>query len=261
VKHSFLDQYSDRDSFSHRLDARTKLLFTLLFIISVVVTPPGGWFAFALYLTVIASLVLFSKLPVGYVLKRSLAVMPFVLMIAVFAPFFKEGEVAGSYNIWLWQLTVTYSGIQVVINILIKAWLSMFSLIWLTSTTKLTHLLHALRRLRFPHVLVMILSFMYRYIFVIVDETMRMKQARDSRSFGGGRLWQLRTIGRMIGILFIRSYERGERVYAAMVARCFDGQSRTLDSLSFKKADAIFGICLGLILVSTSVVNLLVLSQ
>ena len=261
MKHSFLDQYSDRDSFSHRLDARTKLLFTLLFIISVVVTPPGGWFAFALYLTVIASLVLFSKLPVGYVLKRSLAVMPFVLMIAVFAPFFKEGEVAGSYNIWLWQLTVTYSGIQVVINILIKAWLSMFSLIWLTSTTKLTHLLHALRRLRFPHVLVMILSFMYRYIFVIVDETMRMKQARDSRSFGGGRLWQLRTIGRMIGILFIRSYERGERVYAAMVARCFDGQSRTLDSLSFKKADAIFGICLGLILVSTSVVNLLVLSQ
>lgn len=261
MKHSFLDRYSDRDSFFHRLDARTKFISALLFIFSVVLTPPESWLAFALYFAVIASLVLLSKLPAGYVLKRSLMVMPFVLMIAIFVPFFKEGEVAGSYNIWLWRLTVTYSGIQVLINILIKAWLSMLSLIWLTSTTKLTHLLHALEQLRFPHVLVMILSFMYRYIFVIVDETMRMKQARDSRNLGGGRLWQLRTIGSMIGTLFVRSYERSERVYAAMVARGFDGRSRPLECLSFTKADAIFGICLGLILVSTSVVNLLVLSQ
>jgi len=183
--------------------------------------------------------------------------MPFVLMIAIFIPFFKEGEVAGSYNIWLWQVSVTYSGLQVLTNIVIKAWLSIVSLILLTSTTKMTGLLKGLEQLRMPKVMVMILSFMYRYLFVLFDEVMRMKQARDSRNFGGKRLWQIRTIGNMIGTLFIRSYERGERVYAAMVARGFDGQTRTLDCLNFRKADAYFGVSLSLVLIWTSVVSLL----
>jgi len=90
--------------------------------------------------------------------------------------------------------------------------------------------------------MVMILSFMYRYLFIVVDEAMRMKQARDSRNFGGGRRWQISTIGNMIGTLFIRSYERGERVYVAMAARGFDGHIRTLNHLSFGVADAYFGI-------------------
>ena len=108
-----------------------------------------------------------------------------------------------------------------------------------------------------PRVMVMILSFMYRYIFVLVDEVMHIKQARDSRNFGGKRLWQLRTIGNMIGTLFIRSYERGERVYAAMVARGFDGHSRTLDQLNFGQADAYFGISFSLVLILTSIISLL----
>jgi len=257
VKHSFVDRYSDLDSIIHRLDPRTKLITTLLFILVVALTPPNSWSAFALYFAVIATLLLLSKVPIFYVFKRSLVIMPFVLMIAIFVPFFKEGEVAGSYNLWLWQVSVTYSGLQVLSNILAKAWLSILSLILLTSTTKMTGLLKGLEQLRMPRVMVMILSFMYRYLFVLVDEVMRMKQARDSRNFGGKRLWQIRTIGNMIGTLFIRSYERGERVYAAMVARGFDGQTRTLDCLNFRKADAYFGISLGLVLISTSVVSLL----
>jgi len=257
VKHSFLDQYSDRDSFIHRLDPRTKFITTLVFILAVALTPPNRWQAFAFCFLLIATLLLFSKVPIFYVFKRSLVIMPFVLMVAIFIPFFKEGEVAGSYNIWLWQVSVTYSGLQVLWNILAKAWLSILSLILLTSTTKMTNLLKGLEQLRMPRVMVMILSFMYRYIFVLVDEVMRMKQARDSRNFGGGRLWQLRTIGNMIGTLFIRSYERGERVYAAMLARGFDGQTRTLDHLNFRQADAYFGISFSLILILTSVVNLL----
>jgi len=257
VKHSFLDQYSDRDSFIHRLDPRTKFIITLVFILAVISTPPTRWQVFALYLFLMAILIFVSKVPILYVLKRSLVIIPFVLMVAIFIPFFKEGEVVGSYNIWLWQVSVTYSGLQVLWNILAKAWLSILSLILLTSTTKMTNLLNGLEQLGMPKVMVMILSFMYRYIFVVVDEVMRMKQARDSRSFGGSRLWQLRTIGNMVGTLFIRSYERGERVYAAMLARGFDGQTRTLDRLNFRQADAYFGISFSLILILTSVVNLL----
>ena len=255
MKHSFLDQYSDRDSFIHRLDPRTKLITTLVFILVVITTPPTRWPVFALYFCLITTLLLLSKVPIFYILKRSLVIMPFVLLIAIFIPFFKEGEVAGSYNVWLWQLSVTYSGLQVLWNVIIKAWLSILSLILLTATTKFTNLLKGLEQLRMPRVMVMLLSFMYRYIFVLVDEVMRLKQARDSRNFGGRRLWQIRTIGNMIGTLFIRSYERGERVYAAMLARGFDGQTRTLDHLSFRQVDAYFGLSFSLVLILVSLTN------
>ncbi len=257
MKHSFLDQYSDRDSLIHRLDPRTKLLAALLFILTVVLTPPSSWPAFASYLGLIIILILLAKVPIGYIFKRSLVIMPFVVMIAIFIPFFKRGEGAGSDNLCLWQISVTHNGLQILWNILIKAWLAILSLIWLTSTTKLLHLLHGLEQLRLPQIMIMILSFMYRYLFVLVDETMRMKQARDSRNFGGRRSWQIRTIGNMIGTLFIRSYERGERVYAAMVARGFDGQTRTLARLNFRQADAYFGIGLTLVLALASLANLL----
>ena len=249
MKHSFLDRYSDLGSFIHKLDPRTKVITTFAFILVVVLTPPLRWQAFALYFALIASVVLLSKLPPLYVLKRSLVIVPFVLFIAIFIPFLKPGEVAGSYNIWMWH--ISHSGLLILWNVVIKAWLSMLSLILLSATTKFTELLKGLEQLRLPKVMVMLLSFMYRYIFVLVDEVIRMKQARDSRSFGGKRTWQLKTIGNMVGTLFLRSYERGERVYGAMVTRGFEGQTRTLSSPHFRMADLYFAvaflICLALV--------------
>ena len=249
MKHSFIDEYSDLDSLIHNLDPRTKLIVSFAFIVFIVLTPVTNWPAFIFYFCMIAVLLLISRLPPFYVLKRSLVILPFVLMIAVFIPFFKQGEVAGSYNIGLWQISVSYSGLLVLANVLSKAWLGILSLILLSSTTKLADLLKGLRQLRVPHVIVLILSFMYRYIFVLMDEMMRMKQARDSRNFGGSRLHQLRTIGNMIGTLFIRSYERGERVYGAMLARGFDGEVRTLQTLKFGRNDIYFSISFGMVLV------------
>jgi len=252
VKHSFLDRYSDLGSVIHKLDPRTKIITTFAFILMVVLTPPQQWQAFALYFAIIAGLVLISRIPPLYVLKRSLVIVPFVLFIAIFIPFLKPGEPSGSYNIWTWQ--VSHSGLLILWNVVIKAWLSMLSLIMLSATTKFAELLIGLQQLRMPTVLVMILSFMYRYLFVLVDEVIRMKQARDSRSFGGKRSWQLKTIGNMVGTLFLRSYERGERVYGAMVARGFDGQMRTLSTPHFRTADVYFAvvflICLATVILS-----------
>ena len=249
MKHGFLDRYSDLGSFIHKLDPRTKVITTFAFILVVALTPPPRWQAFALYFALIAVLVLLSKIPPLYVLKRSLVIVPFVLFIAIFIPFLKPGELSGSYNIWIWQ--ISHSGLLILWNVVIKAWLSVLSLILLSATTKFAELLNGLEQLRLPKVMVMILSFMYRYIFVLVDEVIRMKQARDSRSFGGKRTWQLKTIGNMVGTLFLRSYERGERVYGAMVARGFEGQTRTLSRPHFRMADlyfaVVFLICLALI--------------
>lgn len=249
-------RYSTLDSFFHRLDPRTKLIVTLAFVLFVVMTPPTKWQVFACYLVLIGSLIFLSKLPIIYVLKRSLVIVPFVLVIAIFIPFFKQGEVVGSYNIWLWKLSVTYSGLIILWNVVIKAWLSILSLILLSLTTSLPSLLKGLERLGMPKVMIMLLSFMYRYMFVLVDEVLRIRQARDSRNFGGRRAWQIKTIGNMIGTLFIRSYERGERVYAAMLSRGFEGRFETLSNLRFGRGDFYFGTACLFCLVSISLVAL-----
>jgi cobalt/nickel transport system permease protein len=256
MRHSFLDQYSDRDSPVHRLDPRAKLVATLAFIAAVVLMPSAGWLTYGLYFIIIATLILISKVPLLYVLRRSLVIIPFVLLVAIFIPFFKEGEVAGSFNIWQWHVSVSRSGLHLLATILAKSWLSILSLVLLTSTTGFAQLLKGLEQLHLPRVMVMLLSFMYRYIFLLTDEVMRMKQARDSRSFGGRRLRQIAATGSMIGTLFIRSYERGERVYAAMVARGFDGLSRTLDSLQFSRVDAAFTAAMVVAIAGISLFNL-----
>jgi cobalt/nickel transport system permease protein len=222
--------------------------------VAVVLTPISSWQVFVFYFCIIAALLIISRLPPLYVLKRSLVVFPFVLMVAIFIPFFKQGEIAGSYNIWMWQVSVTYTGLVVLVNVVAKAWLSILSLVLLSSTTKFTELLKGLRQLGVPKIIVLILSFMYRYIFVLIDEVMRMRRARDSRNFGGSRLHQLRTIGNMVGTLFIRSYERGERIYAAMLSRGFDSKVRSLRQLSFKRVDAYFGVAFGIALISSAII-------
>ncbi len=256
MEHSFLDRYSELDSFIHKLDPRTKLITTLAFILAVVATPPTRWQAFACYFILVSAMLLLSKLPPLYILKRSLIIIPFVVLIAIFN-LFKPGEAFVSCDIWLWHLSITYEGLLVFWNVLIKAWLSILSLILLSSTTKFHSLLKGLEQLRMPKVMVMILSFMYRYIFVLVDEVMRMRRARDSRNFGGKRTWQMRTIGNMAGTLFIRSYERGERIYGAMLARGYDGQARTLSPLRFEPRDVYFGAITLSFLASVSLVTLL----
>jgi cobalt/nickel transport system permease protein len=257
MKHSFLDRYSNGASFIHRLDPRTKLITVFLFILAVSLTSQVLWLVFALYFVLVATLIILSRVPVLYILKRSLVIIPFVLLVAVFIPFFKEGEPIASFHIWTWHVSATYYGLQVLVTILVKAWLSILSLILLTSTTKITDLLRGMEQLRLPRVMVMIFSFMYRYIFVLVDEVMRMKQARDSRNVGGSRLRHIKTVGSMAGTLFIRSYERGERVYTAMLSRGYDGRTRTLHQLNFGLSDLLFSIGFVLVLVLACLFNFL----
>jgi cobalt/nickel transport system permease protein len=253
MKHSFVDQYSGLDSFVHRLDPRTKLLGSLAFVLALVLTPPGNWRLFAVYLCVIAGLVWLSRLPVKYVLKRSLVIFPFVIMIAIFVPFFKQGQVAAGYDIGAWHIAVTYEGLAVLVNVVVKSWLCILCLIVLSSSTKFEELLHGMSRLKVPQVFVQITSFMYRYMFVIADQAMRMQMARDSRNFGMNRSNIFRTIGNMVGMLFIRSYERAERIYAAMLSRGYNGEIVEMNKLKFQLPDAYFALSLCLLLVCPAI--------
>ena len=253
MKHSFIDQYSGLDSFVHRLDPRTKLLCSLAFILAVVLTPSGTWKVFAVYLLVLLVLIWLSRLPPMYVFKKSLVIFPFVIMIAIFVPFFKQGQVAASWDIGSWHIAITYEGLAVLVNVIVKSWLCILCLIVLSSSTKFEQLLHGMYRLRVPQVFVQITSFMYRYMFVLADQAMRMQMARDSRNYGLNRSNIFKTMGNMIGMLFIRSYERAERIYAAMLSRGYSGEIVVVNQLRFRLPDAYFALSLALLLVCPAI--------
>lgn len=240
MRHSYIDEYSNIDSFIHRLDPRIKIVAFFSFILFVIFTPPASFMVFGLYAVFMAGLILLSKVPFKFILKRSLVIIPFVLMIAVFIPFFKKGEVAGGYSFGSLSLTVSYDGLMVLWNVFVKAYLCSLSMILLISSTKLAELLKAFERLRCPLVFTMILSFMYRYIFVITDELMKMHHAKQARTSGGSRWFHTRVLANMIGVLFMRAYERGELVYLAMCSRGFEGKIKTMSNFCLNRGDIYF---------------------
>ena len=240
MRHSYVDKYSDIDSYVHRLDPRIKLAGAIALILFIIFTKPTSFLSFALYALLVAILILLSKIPIGFIFRQSLVVIPFVLAIALFIPFFKEGQIAGGYSFGTFKLTVTYDGLTIFWNVLIKSYLSILCMITLLSSTKFPIFLKALEKLKFPQVFIMILSFMYRYIFVIADELMKMKQAKDARSVDGPKWFHIKVLANMIGILFIRAYERAELVYMAMRSRGFNGTISTIHDFRIKKSDFCF---------------------
>ncbi|MFH1594320.1 MAG: cobalt ECF transporter T component CbiQ [Candidatus Omnitrophota bacterium] len=240
MKHAYIDEHSNIDSYIHRLDPRIKIIALFAFILFVIITGPTSFIAFALYGALIGILILLSKIPLKFILKRSLVIIPFVVMTAVFIPFSKKGEIAGGYSFGTFKLTVTYDGLIIFWNILVKAFLCILSMIVLITSTKLSDFLKALEKLRFPSVFIMILSFMYRYIFVLQDELMKMRQAKEARFVGGSRWFHTKVLANIVGVLFIRTYERGENTYLAMCSRGFDGKIKTMNSFQVRMKDLCF---------------------
>ena len=240
MRHSFIDRYSGIDSYVHRLDPRIKIIGFFAIILSIVLTRPESFITFSLYALLIAVLILLSKIPLNFIFRKSLAIIPFVLLICIFIPFFKKGEIAGVYSLGTWRIAVTHDGLKVFWNILIKSYLSTLSMILLMASTQFPNFLKALERLRMPYIFIMILSFMYRYIFVLQDELLKMKQAKEARSVGGSKWIHTKALANMVGVLFIRAYERAENIYLAMCSRGFNGNIRTINNFQIKTSDLYF---------------------
>jgi cobalt/nickel transport system permease protein len=240
MEHSFLDRYSHLGSVIHNLDARTKILAFLGLIVLTVLTPPRYWPIFLVHLGLMAGTLILSRVPVGYVLTRSLIILPFVLLTAVFLPFLPGDRPAGGISLGIGGMTLNASGLQVFGNILMKGFIGVFAIILLSSTTPFPKILEALRKFKLPTLFTLLLGFIYRYLFVLLDEVLRMKQAINSRGYQGRWIWQARTVGRMLGQLFLRTYERGERVYLGMISRGFQGTARNLAPSRLRPADYLF---------------------
>jgi cobalt/nickel transport system permease protein len=232
--------YAYADSLIHRLDARTKTIAFIALILAVVLTPITEVWKFGLYALGIASLYIISGVPPLFGLKRSLVVVPFVAFAGVLLIFMPDKPHPAAYNFGFTHTTIAHGGIYMFFNALVKSWLSVLTAALLYSTTPFPKFIKGLELLRMPKVITMLFSFLYRFMWVLTDEIKRMIRARDARAFGGGRVWHLQVIGQMVGSLFIRSFERAERVYAAMLARGYGGTLNTLDTPSVTLRDGLF---------------------
>jgi cobalt/nickel transport system permease protein len=239
------DQYRQRESIVHRLDPRTKILVVLALILAVALTPAGAFVAYGLlYLFLLAAVVL-ARIELPYVIKRSFIAIPFALA-AVTLPFTVAGETLATLSI-LGGVTISVEGTVRFASILLKSWISVQAAILLVAITPFPDLLWGLRALHVPAALVAIVSFAYRYLFVLSDEALRLIQARaarsavvDGRRSGGSLLWRGKVTGRMVGSLMLRSMERSERIYNAMVARGYQGQMRILNRPQMARVDYLF---------------------
>lgn len=213
MQHSYIDKYASLDSFIHRSNPLIKIVVSFVLILLIAVTDPKVYLFFYLYGLILIFLLLCSRIPLFFVFKKTLIMVPFVILVALFLPFMKGRE-----------------GVILFRGIIIKSYLSILSMILLISSTKFTSLLKGLNRLKVPNIFIMVMSFMYRYLFLLIDELQRMQRAKESRSLGKFRRFHtIRVLSNIIGVLFVRSYERAERVYLAMRSRGFDGDIRTLD--------------------------------
>jgi cobalt/nickel transport system permease protein len=244
MRHSFLDRYRQGTSLVHRLDPRLKFLATLGYVLAVTTTPPAAWQALGLFTVLALAAVAAAEIPPIEALKRSTIALPFAGMVAISLPFTRAGQEIWGTEVLGWHLGITDEGLALFFAVVAKAWLSVTVSGLLVATTPFPNLLRALRWLRVPAVLVSTISFMYRYLFVLVDEAQRLQVARESRSAGrGGRvLWRAGVLGGMVGSLFIRSYERSERIYAAMLSRGYAGEIRALSTLHWQGLDSRAGL-------------------
>jgi cobalt/nickel transport system permease protein len=229
---NFLDRYVNLESPVHILDARVKLLLTLGFVLALALVPAGQWWAIALLVVLLWGTILQSRVGLWFILRQALVALPFALVGFTLA-FTRPGAPLFQIPLGFATLTVTDAGLVAFLSVVLKSWLSVQAALLLTMTTHFTDLLHGLQGLRLPTILVAILSFAYRYLFVLVDEAQRLLRARECRSAelpgrrsGGSTLWQATVVGRMVGTLFLRAYERSERIYVAMLSRGYDGTLR-----------------------------------
>jgi cobalt/nickel transport system permease protein len=210
----------------HRARPQCKLAAAVLFVLAVVATPREAFWAFGVYAVTLAILARVAGLPLGTLARRLVIELPF-LLFAVFLPLVGQGE-----RVEVLGVSLASEGLWAAWNIVAKGTIGVATSVLLAATTPVPELLRGLERLRLPSAFTTVAGFMVRYLDVISDELRRMRIARVSRGDDPRWIWQARAVAATAGTMFIRSYERGERVYLAMVSRGYAGSMPVLQDLA-----------------------------
>jgi cobalt/nickel transport system permease protein len=229
----YLDLLARQKSFIHQLDPRAKLLTTLLFIASVIsfgkysVT---GLIPFVIYPL---SLIILANLPPGYLLKKVFIAAPFAFFVAIFNPVFDQEVMARIGSLGISGGWVSFA------SIMIRFFLTVSAALILIASTGFDEVCLAMRKMGIPASLTTQLLFLYRYLFVLIDEASRMARARAMRSFNG-RGMGLKVFSYLIGQLLLRTIDRARRIHLAMLCRGFDGELRLVRSFRLTGRDIAF---------------------
>ena len=232
-----IDRYASLDSPMHRFDPRAKLIAFLFLIFSIVSLYNLKLAFIGLFVSIL--FLVASKLPIRFVLQHIKWVSLFILPFIVIMPFTVKGNEIFSF----YAITMTYEGLRYGILVAVRAFSAVILIFPMIGTTKFETTLKALEQLKVPNILVQMLMFTYRYIFVFIDEFQRIWTAMESRGFKlRTTLYALRTIGKAMGMLFVRSYERAERVYQAMRSRGYTGNPKTLVKFEMRMKDYLLAV-------------------
>ncbi len=215
----------------HRLPAHVKLVAVLAFVVVVVATPNRWFWAFAGYAVLVLAAAGATRVPVGYFVKRMVVEVPFVVF-ALLMPFVARGP-----RVEVGPFSVSEHGLVGAFGLLAKATIGVVAALTLATTTEPRDLVAGLERLRLPRQLVEIMGFMVRYLEVVTDDLRRMKVARESRGFTARSVSAWPVLASSAGALFIKSYERGERVHLAMLSRGYQGRMPVTRQLHATAAD------------------------
>ena len=220
----------------HRLDPRAKLVTLLTVTLVGVSTPIDAWPVWVGCAIVLAAYAAAARIGPGTIWRRARIVLPLVLLAAAFIPFVREGGTTWS----LGPLTISSAGLAIFASVAAKATIGTVSAVLLGATTTFPDVLRSLERMRVPRLLILIAAFMYRYLFVIVDEVQRMRAALAARGYRPRHALQAAVIGRVAAALFLRTFARGERVYLSMLARGYRGTMPAATPLALRTADVAF---------------------
>ena len=233
----------------HRLDPRAKLIGFAAITVTAVSAPLAAWPAYVACALALIATGCVARVGPRTVWTRARVVLPLVLFVALFVPFVRKG----GGTVELGPFTMSEAGLATFATVASKAVLGTVSAVMLGATTAFPDVLHALERLRSPRLLVLIAALMYRYLYVIGDEARRMRAALVARGFSPRHVLQAAALGRVATAMFLRSYERGERVHLAMLSRGWSSAMPRLDPLVLRRADAAFVVLLALALIPARV--------
>jgi cobalt/nickel transport system permease protein len=219
----------------HRLDPRAKVVCLLGLTVVAVTTPLGAWPVYLACAAALVAVAVFGGVGPRTIWRRGRFLLPLVLFVALFLPFVRGGQ-----QVELGPLSLSKVGLAAFAAVSIKAVLGTISAILLGATTTFPSTLRALEAMRVPRLFVLIAGFVYRYLFVVVDEVQRMRGALAARGYRPRTALQAAAVGRVATALFLRTHARGERVYLAMLSRGYAGSVPALDSLRFRVADFAF---------------------
>lgn len=249
-----LDELASRDSVIHNLEGRIKLIAFLMIIVFTVVSTQ---LFVPIVMEILLLIIMFlSKTPLKTSIKRLSILIIFGGIIIIFQPFVQPGTVIWSYG-WL---HITDVGLNWGILLAARLIVSLTAIIILSSTSPLQEVVTSLRKLKMPKDMAMILSIMVRFLFMFIDELESIRKAQKSRNFNiHSKLtpykWRIKQVGYTIAMMFVKSYEQGERVYKSMISRGFSDQSELyLGKSTFRKNEYVFIISIICVMIAVEII-------